>query len=66
MNTSIALVSNIVRETEKAIQVEADDRLVWVPKSLVSVDETGVIFAPLWFAKAKRIGCYCYRPCNVG
>lgn len=64
--TSIATVNLIQRETEKAILIDTGDRNVWVPKSLTTTDEQGVIHAPMWFAKKNNIGCYGYRPCNVG
>lgn len=64
--TSIATIENIVRQTEKAIQIDAGDRLVWVPKSVTSIDDNGVVFAKIWFAKKNSIGCYGYRACNVG
>jgi hypothetical protein len=65
MTTSIAILSNIQKQTEKAILIQADDRFVWVPKSLTTIDDNGVIFAPMWFAKKNGIGCFCYRGYKV-
>lgn len=55
--TTIALLNNITRETEKAIQIDAGDRLVWVPKSLIEL-EGDVILCKKWFAKKNGIGQY--------
>jgi hypothetical protein len=63
--TSIATLNLITRETEKAIQIDTGDRLVWVPKS-VTVIEGDVVMCKNWFAKKNGIGVYGYRSCNVG
>jgi hypothetical protein len=62
--TSIALENAIVRQTEKAIQIDSGDRLVWVPKSITRVED-GVVFCQNWFAKKNGIGCFGYRPCVI-
>ena len=62
--TSIALLNTIVRETEKAIQINTGDRLVWVPKSVICL-EGDVVMCKNWFAKKNAIGVYGYRPCVI-
>lgn len=64
--TSIATVELISRETEKAILVDVGDRMVWVPKSITTIDDNGVIFAPFWFAKKNGISFYGARKCVIG
>ena len=63
--TGIAMVKDVVRETEKAIQIDAGDRLVWVPKSLTVIDD-GDIYCKNWFAKKNGIGRFGYRSVLVG
>ena len=63
--TCISIQENIVRETEKAVLVDIGDRNVWVPKSIISIDERGVIFAPAWFAKKNAISFYGKRSARV-
>jgi len=63
--TTIALENAIVRQTEKAIQIDAGDRLVWVPKSLTAVED-GVVFCKNWFAKKNGIGVFGRRACVIG
>ena len=63
--TCISIKQNIERETEKAILVDVGDRHVWVPKSIISIDEAGVIFAPFWFAKKNGISFYGQRSVRV-
>lgn len=64
--TTIATIELISRQTEKAILVDVGDRLVWVPKSITEIDDSGVIFAPVWFAKKNGISFYGARKCLVG
>jgi hypothetical protein len=64
--TTIATIENIVRQTEKAVQVDTGSFLCWVPKSIISIDDNGVIFAPIWFAKKNGISFYGQRSCVVG
>jgi hypothetical protein len=55
--TDIAIIANITRETDKAIQINTGDRLVWVPKSLIEL-EGDVVLCKKWFAKKNGIGKY--------
>ena len=63
--TTIALENAIVRQTEKAIQIDAGDRLVWVPKSVIEVGD-GIVFCKNWFAKKNGIGVFGKRVCVIG
>lgn len=56
MAISITTVENITRQTDKAIQFDAGDRLVWVPKSITSIDDNGVVFAAAWWCRKNGIG----------
>ena len=62
----ITFVENIVKETEKAILFDAGDRMVWVPKSIIEINDKGVVSCPIWFARKNGIGKFGYVPCFVG
>ena len=53
---SIALVENVIRETEKAIMIDNGTANVWLPKSQLTIDDKGVIFAKKWLADKLGIG----------
>lgn len=63
--TSIATIENIVKQTEKAILVDVGNRNVWVPRSVTTIDDTGVVFAKIWFAKQNALGCFNYHSVRV-
>ena len=60
----IALTNAIVKQTEKAIQIDAGDRLVWVPKSIIQIADD-VVKCQMWFCKKNGIGRYGYRSCVI-
>lgn len=53
---SITTVELIARQTEKAIQFDSGNGLVWVPKSQIAIDDKGVVFAKAWLANKLGIG----------
>jgi len=53
---SVSLLSNVVRETDRAILIDTGDRNVWLPKSQLTIDANGVIFAKQWLADKHGIG----------
>ena len=62
--TDIAILANITRETDKAIQIDTGDFLVWVPKSLIEINGD-LVMCKSWFAKKNTLGRYGARTVMV-
>ena len=56
--TDVAMQSDIVKETEKAICIDyAGERYIWLPKSCVEIRD-GIVYAKKWIAKQNKIGIF--------
>lgn len=63
--TEVAMKSDIIKETEKAICIDyARERQIWLPKSCVEV-VGDVVWAKKWIAKQNGIGCFNRRSVSV-
>jgi hypothetical protein len=63
--TEVAMKSDIIKETEKAICIDyARERQIWLPKSCVEI-VNDVVWAKKWIAKENGIGCFNRRSVSV-
>lgn len=52
---TISVEGRMVTETQMAWLVDCGSEEVWLPKSMVSRDESGSYIVPVWLAKKKGL-----------
>ena len=52
---TISVEGRMVTETSMAWLVDCGSEEVWLPKSMVSLDESGNYIVPVWLAKKKGL-----------
>ena len=50
---TISIEGKMVTETQMAWLVDCGSEEVWLPKSMVSLDDSGSYTVPVWLAKKK-------------
>lgn len=54
-DTAEIYFDEIIRETDGAYLLQIDDEQQWVPKSLATITERGIMEIPQWFAEKEGL-----------